>query len=54
MERMNNIRRSNVKSYAGKEIFEIHPVILGGSSTDMKNKTILTRQQHIEAARRLG
>jgi hypothetical protein len=33
------------------EVFEIHPVILGGSPTDPTNKTILTRQQHIEAVR---
>jgi hypothetical protein len=34
---------------AGKEIYEIKPVILGGSPTDPANKTTLTRQQHIEA-----
>jgi len=33
----------------GMEIFEITPVILGGSPTDPKNKTILDRAQHIEA-----
>ncbi len=36
---------------AGGEVFEIQPVILGGSPTDPKNKTILTRAQHIEAVR---
>jgi len=36
---------------AGLEIFEIHPVILGGSPTDPANKTALTRQKHIEAVR---
>ncbi len=35
----------------GKEIFEIKPVILGGSATDPTNKTVLTREQHIEAVR---
>ncbi|MBX3191224.1 MAG: SMI1/KNR4 family protein [Labilithrix sp.] len=35
----------------GKEIFEIQPVILGGSPTDPANKTVLTRRQHIELAR---
>lgn len=38
-------------SLAGKEIFEIAPVILGGSPTDPANKTVFTRQQHIEAVR---
>jgi hypothetical protein len=36
---------------AGKEIFEIQPVILGGSPDDPNNKTFLTREQHIEAVR---
>jgi len=33
------------------EIFEITPVVVGGSSTDPENKTVLTRHQHIEAVR---
>jgi hypothetical protein len=33
----------------GKEIFEITPVILGGSPTDPANKTLLTRADHIKA-----
>lgn len=33
----------------GKEIFEIKPVILGGSPTDPKNKTALSRADHIKA-----
>jgi hypothetical protein len=33
----------------GKEIFEITPVILGGSPTDPANKTVLTRADHIKA-----
>jgi len=44
-----DIRISRPKDCAGKEIFEIQPVILGGSPTDRTNKAILTRQQHIEA-----
>jgi hypothetical protein len=32
----------------GKEIFEITPVILGGSPTDPANKTVLTRADHIK------
>lgn len=39
------------ESREGKEIFEIQPVILGGSLTDPANKTVLTRRQHIEAVR---
>jgi len=37
--------------YAGKEIFEIMPVILGGSPTDPANKTVLDRVSHIKAVR---
>lgn len=44
-------RRGDRKHLAGKEIFEIKPVMLGGSPTDPANKTALTRQQHIEAVR---
>jgi len=36
---------------ADREIFEVKPVILGGSPTDRSNKIILTREQHIEAVR---
>jgi SMI1 / KNR4 family (SUKH-1) len=35
----------------GKEIFEIKPLILGGSPTDLENKAILTRNQHMEMVR---
>jgi len=35
----------------GMELFEIKPVLVGGSATDPQNKTWLTRQQHIEAVR---
>jgi hypothetical protein len=34
---------------AGKEIFEIKPVILGGNPTDPGNKVVLDRQEHIKA-----
>jgi hypothetical protein len=51
MSRSNNIRRNRAQDCIGKEISEIQPVILGGSSTDPGNKAILTRQQHIEAVR---
>jgi hypothetical protein len=44
-------RKNRPEEYAGKEIFEIKPVILGGSPTDTANKIILTRAEHIEAVR---
>jgi hypothetical protein len=40
-----------VQDRRGLEIFEIQPIILGGSPTDPANKTLLTRQQHIGAVR---
>lgn len=46
-----NFRRGGAEEYVGKEIFEIKPVILGGSPTDPANKAVLTRVQHIEAVR---
>ncbi|MDR2675343.1 MAG: hypothetical protein LBC18_10915 [Opitutaceae bacterium] len=39
------------RRYAGMEIFEITPIILGGNPTDPANKVALNRQQHIEAVR---
>jgi hypothetical protein len=33
------------------EIFEIQPVILGGSPTDFANKVAVTRARHIELVR---
>lgn len=38
-------------SIAGKEIFEIKPVILGGNPIDPKNKVILNREEHVKAVR---
>lgn len=35
----------------GKEIFEVKPVILGGSPTDPANKVLLSRDEHIQAVR---
>ena len=43
--------RRNISNSTGMEIFEITPVILGGDPVDPKNKTLLTRAQHIEAVR---
>jgi hypothetical protein len=41
------IDRQN-KSLRGMEIFEVHPVILGGNPDDAANKIVLTRAEHIE------
>ena len=43
------MRKEDPLRFAGKEIFEIHPVILGGSPTEVSNKAVLTREQHIKA-----
>lgn len=51
MVRYSDLRKATSERLAGMEIFEITPVILGGSPTDPENKTVLTRQQHIEAVR---
>lgn len=44
-------RRASNDDLRGREIFEITPVILGGSPTDPQNKVALTREQHIQAVR---
>lgn len=51
MRRLADIRKTRPPDLAGQEIFEIQPVILGGSPTDPANKTVLTRQQHIDAVK---
>lgn len=51
MARYSDARRQSGDQLKGMEIFEITPIILGGSPTDPTNKTALTRQQHIEACR---
>lgn len=33
----------------GMEVFEVTPVILGGSPTDPSNKVLLNREDHIRA-----
>jgi hypothetical protein len=43
-------RRRN-HGLVGKEIFEVTPVILGGSPDDPKNKTYLDRESHMKAVR---
>lgn len=45
------MNKQDRRRLAGMEIFEITPVILGGSPTDPANKACLNRQQHIEAVR---
>ena len=44
-------RRGLVALGRGLEVFEIHPVILGGDPMDPANKCTLTREQHFEAVR---
>lgn len=46
-----NIRKQERNKLIGLEIFEIIPVIVGGSPTEPENKTVLTHQQHIEVCR---
>ena len=40
---------SRDKKLAGKEVFEITPVILGGDPVDPRNKAVLDREDHIAA-----
>jgi hypothetical protein len=49
MSDSNRQRRLGTPGLEGKEIFEIKPVILGGSPTDLANKTLLSREDHIKA-----
>jgi hypothetical protein len=49
--RHTDIRNKAPATYAGKEIFEIKPIALGGSPIDLSNKVVLTREEHIEAVR---
>lgn len=46
-----DLRQNRPEDYSGKEIFEVQPIILGGSPTDSANKIILTREEHIAAVR---
>ena len=41
----------NSSASPGLEVFEIKPVVFGGSATDAGNKTLLTREQHFGAVR---
>lgn len=49
LEMTSNTKRG--EDLRGMEIFEVHPVILGGSATDAANKIALTRSEHIQAVR---
>lgn len=51
MERINLTYRKKIRNVGDNEIFEVHPVILGGSPSDASNKMVLTREKHIEAVR---
>jgi hypothetical protein len=42
-------RKLDLMNCRGKEVFEIQPVILGGSPTDPANKVLLSREEHIKA-----
>lgn len=44
-----SIKHARRNELAGNEVFEIQPIILGGHPADPSNKTVLTRQQHIQA-----
>jgi hypothetical protein len=48
---MRTLDRRTEHDFAGKEIFDIHPVILGGSPNDPANKTVLAREDHLKAVR---
>lgn len=50
MANYSEIRRRDPNT-RGMEIFEITPVIVGGDPVNPKNKTLLTREQHMEAVR---
>ena len=45
------VRKQHGAQAVGLEVFDLKPIILGGDPTDLKNKVLLTRQQHIEAVR---
>jgi cell wall assembly regulator SMI1 len=51
MDRSSKLGRKSEPTLRGREIFEIKPVLLGGNPTDLENKTILTRDQHMEVVR---
>ena len=51
MDRHSDSRKQNGNKLKGMEIFEITPIILGGSPIESDNKIALTRQQHIDACR---
>ncbi len=49
MDHYFEVRMAAGNNAVGMEIFQITPVILGGSATDLSNMTFLDRRQHIEA-----
>jgi hypothetical protein len=49
MDEQKRQQRLTLQKCTGKEIFEIKPVILGGSPTDPANKILLSREDHIKA-----
>ena len=51
MSKHNVTGKPRPREWAGKEIFEMHPIILDGSPTDPADKRVLTREEHIAAVR---
>jgi hypothetical protein len=45
------LRLESPSRFAGKEIFNIKPIVLGGAPNDPANKTVLNRAEHIKAVR---
>lgn len=44
-------RESRSREDRDEEVFEIHPIILGGDSLDPANKIVVSRARHIELVR---
>ena len=51
MRARNSPEGSPQRPEAAMEVFEVTPVMLGGSPTDPSNKVLLTREEHIAAVR---
>jgi len=43
--------KTSMRRPVGMELFEIKPIMLGGDALDPANKTLLTREQQIQAVR---
>lgn len=49
MAESSRLRNLDPLNCGGKEVFEITPVILGGSPSDPANKVLLDREEHMKA-----